>query len=138
MSAGARFRQALEAERPLQIVGTINAYSALLAGKAGFRAIYLSGAGVANASFGPGVSSTCLSHTSKMLSPSFFHVCSYPEESAMSKNTWRTSAWSADTRQINSNSCPARTCGGFVFNEILGTQSGGACVRIGSWQVREA
>ena len=52
MSAGARFRTALEAERPLQIVGTINAFSALLAEKAGFRAIYLSGAGVANASFG--------------------------------------------------------------------------------------
>ena len=52
MSAGARFRAALDAERPLQIVGTINAYSALLAEKAGFRAIYLSGAGVANASFG--------------------------------------------------------------------------------------
>lgn len=52
MSAGARFRAALDAERPLQIVGTINAYSALLAEKACFRAIYLSGAGVANASFG--------------------------------------------------------------------------------------
>jgi methylisocitrate lyase len=52
MSAGARFRAALEEERPLQIVGTINAFSALLAEKAGFKAIYLSGAGVANASFG--------------------------------------------------------------------------------------
>lgn len=52
MSAGARFRAALEAERPLQIVGTINAFTALLAENAGFRAIYLSGAGVANASFG--------------------------------------------------------------------------------------
>ena len=52
MSAGARFWQALEAEKPLQVAGTINAYSALLANKAGFRAIYLSGAGVANASFG--------------------------------------------------------------------------------------
>lgn len=52
MSAGARFRAALEAERPLQVVGTINAFTALLAEKAGFRAIYLSGAGVANASFG--------------------------------------------------------------------------------------
>jgi methylisocitrate lyase len=51
-SAGERFWQALEAERPLQVVGTINAYSALLAERAGFRAIYLSGAGVANASFG--------------------------------------------------------------------------------------
>jgi methylisocitrate lyase len=52
MSAGARFRAALEVEQPLQIVGTINAYTALLAEQAGFRAIYLSGAGVANASFG--------------------------------------------------------------------------------------
>jgi methylisocitrate lyase len=51
-SAGARMRAALAAERPLQVVGTINAYTALLAGRAGFRAIYLSGAGVANASFG--------------------------------------------------------------------------------------
>ncbi len=52
MSAGERFRAALEAEHPLQIVGTINAYTALLAEKAGHKAIYLSGAGVANASFG--------------------------------------------------------------------------------------
>ncbi len=52
MSAGVRFRAALEAERPLQIVGTINAYTALLAERAGHKAIYLSGAGVANASFG--------------------------------------------------------------------------------------
>ncbi|MDH3647745.1 MAG: methylisocitrate lyase [Gammaproteobacteria bacterium] len=51
-SAGARFRAALIAEQPLQVVGTINAYSALLAERAGFNAIYLSGAGVANASFG--------------------------------------------------------------------------------------
>lgn len=49
---GARFRAALAAERPLQIAGTINAYSALLAERAGFRALYLSGAGVANASHG--------------------------------------------------------------------------------------
>jgi methylisocitrate lyase len=51
-SAGARFRAAMDREHPLQVVGTINAYSALLAQEAGFRAIYLSGAGVANASFG--------------------------------------------------------------------------------------
>jgi len=49
---GARFRAALAAEKPLQIAGTINAFSALLAERAGFRAIYLSGAGVANASRG--------------------------------------------------------------------------------------
>ena len=51
-SAGARFRAALAHEKPLQVVGAVNAYSALLAERAGFRAIYLSGAGVANASFG--------------------------------------------------------------------------------------
>jgi methylisocitrate lyase len=51
-SAGERFWQALKAECPLQVVGSINAYSALLAQRAGFRALYLSGAGVANASFG--------------------------------------------------------------------------------------
>ncbi|MGH8225771.1 MAG: methylisocitrate lyase [Gammaproteobacteria bacterium] len=51
-SAGARLRAALKAEKPLQVVGAINAYAALLAERAGFRALYLSGAGVANASFG--------------------------------------------------------------------------------------
>src|SRR4051794_29126009 len=51
-SAGSRLRAAVEPERPLQVVGTINAYCAMLAQRAGFRAIYLSGAGVANASFG--------------------------------------------------------------------------------------
>ncbi len=51
-SAGARLRGALEHERPLQVVGVINAYAALLAERSGFRAVYLSGAGVANASFG--------------------------------------------------------------------------------------
>lgn len=51
-SAGDRLWKALESERPLQVVGTVNAYSALLAERAGFRALYLSGAGVANVSFG--------------------------------------------------------------------------------------
>ncbi len=51
-SPGARLRAALKKERPLQVVGTVNAYCALLAERAGFRAIYLSGAGVANASHG--------------------------------------------------------------------------------------
>ena len=51
-SPGARFRQLVTEQAPLQVVGTINAYSALLAEKAGHKAIYLSGAGVANASFG--------------------------------------------------------------------------------------
>lgn len=48
----ASLRKALLQENPLQIVGTINAYSALLAKRAGYHAIYLSGAGVANASYG--------------------------------------------------------------------------------------
>ena len=51
-SAGARLWTALEREVPLQVVGAINAYSAKLAERAGFKALYLSGAGVANASFG--------------------------------------------------------------------------------------
>jgi methylisocitrate lyase len=51
-SAGRQFRDAIAAERPLQVVGAINAYSAMLAERVGYRAIYLSGAGVANASFG--------------------------------------------------------------------------------------
>src|SRR5271167_3968863 len=51
-SPGSRLRAALEAERPLQVPGVINAYCALLAEMAGFKALYLSGAGVANASFG--------------------------------------------------------------------------------------
>ena len=51
-SPGARFRQALQDNNPLQIVGTINAYCAMLAEDAGHKAIYLSGGGVANASYG--------------------------------------------------------------------------------------
>jgi methylisocitrate lyase len=51
-SAGARFRAALAAEQPLQVVGTINAYAAKLAEATGFRAIYLSGGGVAANSLG--------------------------------------------------------------------------------------
>ncbi len=51
-SAGRRFRDALAIETPLQVVGTINAYSALMAERVGFRSIYLSGGGVANASYG--------------------------------------------------------------------------------------
>lgn len=50
-SAGDRFRRAVKEESPLQIVGAINAYCAVLAERQGFRALYLSGAGVANASF---------------------------------------------------------------------------------------
>ncbi len=51
-SAGARFRQALILEKPLQIIGAINAYHAMLATQSGFRAIYLSGGGVAAGSLG--------------------------------------------------------------------------------------
>jgi methylisocitrate lyase len=51
-SAGARMRAAIAAEQPLQLPGVINAYAALQAQRAGFRALYVSGAGIANASFG--------------------------------------------------------------------------------------
>ncbi|HIE49637.1 MAG TPA: methylisocitrate lyase [Gammaproteobacteria bacterium] len=52
ISAGQKFREALSNNSPLKIVGTINAYSALLAEKSGHRAIYLSGGGVAASSLG--------------------------------------------------------------------------------------
>jgi methylisocitrate lyase len=52
LTAGGRFRQALREEQPLQIIGTVNAYAAMMAKQTGFRAIYLSGAGVANYSYG--------------------------------------------------------------------------------------
>jgi methylisocitrate lyase len=51
-TAGERFRAALAAEQPLQIIGAINAHHALLAKRAGFKAIYLSGGGVAAGSLG--------------------------------------------------------------------------------------
>lgn len=51
-TAGARFKQALKEESPLQVIGTINANHALLAKRAGFKAIYLSGGGVAAGSLG--------------------------------------------------------------------------------------
>jgi methylisocitrate lyase len=51
-SAGARLRAAMAAEKPLQLPGVINAYAALQAQRAGFNALYVSGAGIANASFG--------------------------------------------------------------------------------------
>ncbi len=49
---GQRFRHALKDNQPLQIVGTINAYTAMMAKQIGHQAIYLSGGGVANASYG--------------------------------------------------------------------------------------
>ena len=52
MSQGAKFRAAYANEKPLQIPGTINAYTALMAERVGYEAIYLSGGGVANASYG--------------------------------------------------------------------------------------
>jgi len=52
LSAGGRFRKALAEEKPLQVMGTVNAYAAMMATQVGYRAIYLSGAGVANYSYG--------------------------------------------------------------------------------------
>lgn len=52
LSAGARMRAAMASEKPLQLPGVINAYAALQAQRAGFKALYVSGAGIANASFG--------------------------------------------------------------------------------------
>lgn len=52
ISPGKKFRLALTLEKPLQIIGTINAYTAIMARNTGYRALYLSGAGVANMSYG--------------------------------------------------------------------------------------
>ncbi|WP_432460574.1 MULTISPECIES: methylisocitrate lyase [unclassified Agarivorans] len=52
LSAGARFRHAVSSNQPLQIVGTINPYCAMMAQREGHQAIYLSGGGIANASYG--------------------------------------------------------------------------------------
>ncbi|HEX9137057.1 MAG TPA: methylisocitrate lyase, partial [Nitrospirota bacterium] len=52
ISAGARFRAALKEEKPLQVVGAVNAYAARLAERAGFKALYVSGGGVAASSLG--------------------------------------------------------------------------------------
>jgi len=51
-SAGQRFRDAIAQEKPLQVMGTVNAYAAMMATQVGYKAIYLSGAGVANYSYG--------------------------------------------------------------------------------------
>src|SRR5450759_4669532 len=52
MSAGAKFRSAMQQEKPLQVIGAINAYHARLAERSGYKAIYLSGGGVAAGSLG--------------------------------------------------------------------------------------
>jgi len=52
LTPGARFRRALQENQPLQIVGTINAYTAIMAERIGHQAVYLSGGGIANASYG--------------------------------------------------------------------------------------
>lgn len=52
LTPGARLRKAIEEEKPLQVVGAINAYAAMMAEQTGFEALYLSGGGVANASYG--------------------------------------------------------------------------------------
>jgi methylisocitrate lyase len=52
LTAGARLRLAVQEEHPLQVVGTVNAYHAMMAERTGYRAVYLSGGGVAACSFG--------------------------------------------------------------------------------------
>ena len=52
ITPGARLRRAVAEERPLQVIGAINAYHAMMAERVGYRALYLSGGGVAAASYG--------------------------------------------------------------------------------------
>ncbi len=59
-TAGEKFRKAVAEEKPLQVIGTICAYHAVMAKRVGYRAIYLSGAGVAAGSLGmPPMSASC-------------------------------------------------------------------------------
>lgn len=65
-SPGSRFKKALSEESPLQIVGAINAYAAIMAKNCGFRSLYLSGAGVANADYGiPDIGLTTLDNVAE-------------------------------------------------------------------------
>ena len=69
LTAGGRFRKALAEEKPLQVMGTINAYAAMMAEQTGYRAIYLSGGGVANASYGlPDLGMTSMNESCKVWS----------------------------------------------------------------------
>ncbi len=66
VSAGQKFWKALENEQPLQIIGVINAYAAIMAKRSGFRVLYLSGAGVANSSYGvPDIGITTLENVAE-------------------------------------------------------------------------
>ena len=77
LSPGAKFRLALENNKPLQVVGTINAYCAMMAEQLGHQAIYLSGGGVANASYGlPDLGMTSLVG-GKSVSKSDSRICAY-------------------------------------------------------------
>ena len=70
-SSGKKFRKLVAENKPLQIVGTVNAYSAIMAEKVGHQSIYLSGGGVAASSLGvPDLGITTLSDGSKMLNES--------------------------------------------------------------------
>jgi methylisocitrate lyase len=63
MTPGERFREAVELRPPVQVVGAVNAYTAMLAARTGFEVIYLSGSGVATASYGlPDLGLTSLDH----------------------------------------------------------------------------
>ena len=71
-SAGARMRAAMLAEKPLQLPGAINAFAAMQAERAGFKALYVSGAGIANASYGlPDLGMTSLDNVCEL---SLIHI----------------------------------------------------------------
>ena len=68
ISAGQKFRNTIAEHRPLQVVGTINAYCAMMAERIGHRAIYLSGGGIANSSYGlPDLGITSLDNVLELL-----------------------------------------------------------------------
>jgi methylisocitrate lyase len=127
---GIRFRQALRLEQPLQIVGAINAYAAIMAEKCGFRGLYLSGAGVANASFGvPDLGMTSLSDvledvrriTGATALPLLVDTDTGWEESFSVGDTVREMARAGAAAIHLEDQVPAKRCGHLPGKQIIAT-----------------
>lgn len=134
-SPGSRFRAALAAETPLQVAGAINAYAALLAQRAGFRALYLSGAGVANHSYGlPDIGETTLADvlidvrriTSRVNLPLLVDIDTGWDDSAA---TVRTLAAAGAAAVHLEDQVPAKLCGHLPGKQLVSTATMAARVQ---------
>lgn len=132
---GSRFRDALRAESPLQIAGAINAYAALLAERAGFRALYLSGAGVANHSYGwPDIGRTELADvlidarriTQRVSLPLLVDIDTGWDDPA---RTVREMAAAGVAAVHLEDQVPAKVCGHLPGKHLVSTDEMGARVR---------